>query len=168
MRLAGILICAAAVLSAGFYAGFSIRRRIANLHRMENAAALLKGEIAFSGRILEEAFLDMSARLAEPFGEFFSLTARYLQEETSLEEAWKQAEEAFKNSSLTQEDLNLFRTLGRELGFLDVEMQLRTLELVEGQLVRRIKELEEQALSGCRMYQSLGILGALAVVIILW
>lgn len=168
MRMAGVIICAAAVLAAGFYAGFSIRRRIINLHRMENAAALLKGEIAFSGRILEEAFFDMSRRLAEPFGKFFASAASYLQEENSLEDAWKQAEADLKNNSLTEEDLDLFRTLGRELGFLDVEMQLRTLELVEGQLIRRIKELEEQAVSGCRMYQSLGILGAVAVMIIFW
>ena len=68
---------------------------------------------------------------------------------------------------LKEEDLELFRRLATELGFLDLDMQMRTLELLEMQVKNVTDRLEKGCEASCKMYQSLGILGALAVVIVM-
>lgn len=169
MRLAGIGIIAAAVLALGFRYSLNARKRIRNLRLMQTVLHMLKGEIGFTGRILEEAFDDISHRAAEPFRSFFAGVSRKMQDRKgdALAELWQESEEAFQGSGLKEEDLELFRKLGSELGFLDVDMQLRTLELLEMQVKDSVERLERNCEASCRMYQSLGILGALTVIVVM-
>lgn len=169
MRLMGIGLIAAAVLALGFWYSLNIRRRIKNLHLMQTVLHMLKGEIGFTGRILEEAFEDISRRIPEPFCSFFSMVSSRLQERegTGLMEIWKESETAFSGSGLQKEDLELFGKLGNELGFLDMDMQLRTLELLEVQVKSTVERLEKNCEASCKMYQSLGILGALTVIVVM-
>ena len=169
IRLAGISLIAAAVLALGFRYSLNTKKRIRNLHLMQTVLHMLKGEIGFSGRILEEAFADVSCRVSEPFGSFFACISSRMQEQegVSLVQIWRECEEAFSGSGLKEEDLELFRKLGNELGFLDVDMQLRTLELLEIQVGENVKRLEKDCEASCKMYQSLGILGALTVIVVM-
>lgn len=169
IRLAGISLIAAAVLLLGFWYSLNTRKRIKNLQLMQTVLHMLKGEIGFTGRILEEAFADISTRVEEPFGSFFACVSRRMQdrEGTGLARIWQESEEIFQGSGLREEDLELFRKLGKELGFLDVEMQLRTLELREVQVKECMERLEKNCEASCKMYQSLGILGALTVIVVM-
>lgn len=169
IRLAGISMIAAAVLALGFWYSLNTRKRIRNLHQMQTVLHMLKGEIGFSGRILEEAFADISSRVAEPFGSFFTCVSSRMQdrEGVSLVQIWQECEEVFRGSGLKEEDMELFRKLGNELGFLDVDMQLRTLDILEIQVKERIKHQEKDCEASCKMYQSLGILGALTVIVVM-
>lgn len=165
----GICFIAAAVMALGFWYSLNTKRRIRNLHQMQTALHMLKGEISFTGRILEEAFADISRRLPEPFSSFFHQVSVRLQEAegAGLVEIWKESEEAFAGSGLQAEDLELFGKLGNELGFLDIDMQLRTLELLEAQVRTTVESLEKKCEASCKMYQSLGILGALTVIVVM-
>lgn len=165
----GICLIAAAVLALGFWYSLNIKKRIRNLHQMQTVLHMLKGEIGFTGRILEEAFADISRRVPEPFSSFFHQVSSRLQEAegVGLMEIWKQNENAFAGSGLQAEDLELFGRLGNELGFLDTEMQLRTLELLEVQVRITVEALEKKCEASCKMYQSLGILGALTVIVVM-
>lgn len=169
IRWMGIGFMAAAVLALGFWYSLNIRRRIKNLHLMQTVLHMLKGEIGFTGRILEEAFADISKRVPEPYHSFFEQVSSRLQEQlgTGLMEIWKENEKVFAGSGLGEEDLELFRKLGNELGFLDIEMQLRTLELLELQVKSTVERLEKNCEASCKMYQSLGILGALTVIVVM-
>ncbi|MDO5409525.1 MAG: stage III sporulation protein AB [Lachnospiraceae bacterium] len=169
LRLMGIFMIAAAVLALGFQYSLNMRRRIKNLRLMQSILHMLRGEIGFSGRILEEAFADISRRVAEPFGSFFKGVSREMQElkGAPLSEIWIQNEAAFERSGLKKEDLELFRRLGNDLGFLDVDMQLCTLELLEMQIKNAAGRLEESCEASCKMYQSLGVLGALTVIVVM-
>ena len=165
----GIVLTACAVLVLGFWYSLNIKKRIKNLHLMQIALHMLKGEIGFTGRILEEAFADMSRRIPDPFNCFFDRVSNRLREQegTGLAEIWKECEAEFTGSGLQKEDLELFGRLGSELGFLDTDMQLRTLELLEIQVKGTLERLEKTCEANCKMYQSLGILGALTVLIVM-
>lgn len=169
IRLAGIGMIAAQVLALGFWYSLNTRKRIKNLHLMQTVLHMLKGEIGFTGRILEEAFEDISRRVGEPFGHFFESVSKQLQEQdgVGLMQIWENSETTLRGSGLKEEDLELFRKLGGELGFLDVDMQLQTLELLEVQVSECVKRLERNCESSCKMYQSLGILGALTVIVVM-
>lgn len=169
LRVVGILFTASAACLIGFYYSFHVRQRVTLLYQMLTVLHMLKGEIGFCGRILEEACAELGERAAEPFGAFFrSVSTRLsLQEEESLSEIWRECEMVFDRSGLQKEELEIFARLGHELGFLDVDMQLRTLELVENQLESVKVRAEKSCETSSRMYQSLGILGAMTVVIIM-
>lgn len=169
MRFAGISIMAAAVLALGFWYSLNARKRIRNLRLIQTVLHMLKGEIGFTGRVLEEAFDDISRRVEEPFSGFFAGISRKMQDRKGdgLAQLWQESEDAFQGSGLKKEDLELFRKLGSELGFFDVDMQLRTLELLEVQVKESVERLEKNCEASCRMYQSLGILGALTVVVVM-
>lgn len=169
IRLAGIGMIAAAVLALGFWCSLNMKKRIRNLHLMQTVLHMLAGEIGFTGRILEEAFEDISNRLEDPFSSFFQHVSERMQNQdgTGLIQIWKESEDMFMGSGLKEEDLELFRKLGNELGFLDVDMQLRTLELLEMQVKETTGRLEKNCEASCKMYQSLGILGALTVIVVM-
>ncbi len=169
IRFMGICLIAAAVMAWGFWCSLNTRKRIKNLHLMQTILHMLKGEIGFTGRILEEAFADISRRVQEPFGSFFHEVSCRLQEQegTGLLDIWLECEPLMNGSGLKVEDLELFRRLAAELGFLDLDMQMRTLELLEMQVKNVTDRLEKGCEASCKMYQSLGILGALAVMIVM-
>lgn len=169
IRLLGTGITALAVCLLGFWYSRNRKKRIHNLYQMLIALQMLKGEIGFTGRILEEAFADIGERMNGVFGSFFGRLSLRLEqrEEGKLDRLWKLEEIVFTGSGLTREDLDLFGRLGRELGFLDTVMQLRILELLEMQVKSRIEHLEKGCEADCRMYQSLGMLGALTVLLVM-
>lgn len=169
LRIMGIAIAATAVCLLGFYYSFHVKMRVAQLHQMMTVIHMLKGEIGFCGRILEEAFAELGERAGDPFGSFFRRVSSRLslQNGETLSEIWKDCEDAFENSGLQKEELEIFSRLSREMGFLDVDMQLQTLELVENQLEAVKERAEKSCETSSRMYQSLGVLGAMTVVIIL-
>lgn len=169
IRAAGIILAAAAVCLLGLYYSFYVKRRVEQLHQMMTVLHMLKGEIGFCGKILEEAFTELGERTEDPFRSFFYRVSRRLslQEGEPLSAIWKDCEDAFDGSGLHQEELEIFARLSREMGFLDVDMQLRTLELVEDQLNSVKNRAEKSCETNSRMYRYLGILGAMAVVIIM-
>lgn len=169
IRLTGITMIAAAVFFLGVQKSFLMKKRIASLYQFKTVLHMLRGEIAFSGRILEEALLDISERCGEPFDRFFREISRKMKTERdrSFSEIWEEAEPLLEGSGMEEEELLLLRKMGKELGFLDMEMQLNTISLVETGLEPIIGKLEQNKDSFCKMYQSLGILGAMAVMIVM-
>ena len=93
------------------------------------------------------------------------------QEGESLQEIWSQETEAMaasdKNLPLTKEDLEQLKALGEHLGYLDVDMQERTLLLYLEQLDMTIDYLQKHRQEKCRLYTSLGVMGGIFLVIVM-
>ena len=69
---------------------------------------------------------------------------------------------------LTREEQEEFLILGSRLGYLDVEMQCRQLELYESNLIQHIQEVRAQIPAKKKVYQSLGLLGGLLAAVLVW
>ena len=69
---------------------------------------------------------------------------------------------------LVQEDLEQLAHLGEHLGYLDVDMQERTLGLYLEQLDISIEYLRTNQREKCRLYTSLGIMGGMFLVIVMY
>ena len=78
-----------------------------------------------------------------------------------------QLEQAGAGHALSRSDLAALAALGEHLGFLDRDMQERTLLLYLEQLDLQIQALREHRQERCRLYSSLGIMGGLFLTILL-
>ena len=68
---------------------------------------------------------------------------------------------------LTREDWEQLEALGEHLGYLDVDMQERTLLLYLEQLELSIEYLRAHGRERCRLYTSLGAAGGMFLILVL-
>ncbi len=83
-------------------------------------------------------------------------------------EIWKEAvAKGLENTSLSKKDLQNLSGFGENLGYLDKEMQLNTIDLYLSQIEEEIKELSKGVKEKTYMYNTLGILGGIFITIIM-
>lgn len=69
---------------------------------------------------------------------------------------------------ISPEEQECFLSLGEKLGYLDKEMQVAQLTLLEEELRERIRELKSGMPKRQKMYQSMGILGGILLAVLMW
>ena len=131
----------------------------------------LKGEIRYGRLSLKEAFADGANKLSGEYRGFFLAVSRELAQNT--EKTFAQifaecGEQYLGRLELTREEQEEFLILGSRLGYLDVEMQCRQLELYESNLIQHIQEVRAQIPAKKKVYQSLGLLGGLLAAVLVW
>ncbi len=164
-----LLIMASA---AGIGASFSrdLKGRCMELRLLKQMIYMLRGEIKYTKTPLPEAFTSIAARMKEPFGSFLEQTAREMesQKEGNFGDLWKAQIKAWLSGTcLKKEDKEQLGSLGEVLGYLDLEMQLSSLDLYLEQLEICIREAQETASTKQKLYQSLGVAGGIFLVILL-
>ena len=119
--------------------------------------------------MLDEAFGSIAKRFSQPLSDFLVHVQEKMQkgEEANLGVIFeKQLEMDLKGTALKESDLASLRTLGGQLGYLDVAMQKKTLdyylEQVSDACVQAKKEYREKE----KMFRCLGF-GAGAFLVIL-
>ncbi len=162
-----VLLCSAGLGAAG---SMDLKRHCMELRFLKQAVYMLRGEIKYSKAPLPEAFGSLSKRLPAPLSEFFS----HLEEELlrpegqNLGDVWrKEIERSLKQSTLKKEEKQKLQNLGESLGYLDLEMQLSTMELYLEQLEEDIVLAQEEIRTKQKLYQSMGIAGGIFLVILL-
>lgn len=162
-----VLLCSAGLGAAG---SMDLKRHCMELRFLKQAVYMLRGEIKYSKAPLPEAFGSLSERLPAPFSVFFAHLAEELlrPEGQNLGEVWKQEiERSLKESCLKKEEKQKLQSLGESLGYLDLEMQLSTIELYLEQLEDDINLAQEEIRTKQKLYQSMGIAGGIFLVILL-
>ncbi len=74
---------------------------------------------------------------------------------------------ASKNTYLIKEDIEKFKIIGKSIVSYDKELNLNGLNIILDYIDTSIKEIENDKLKNMKMYQSVGILGSLALIILL-
>lgn len=170
----GSLIILFAAGGFGIWSAAQWRERLRLLEKLRQMIYFLKGEITYSHAPLAEGLERVGKREGGPLGTLFTSAAEGIcrQEGESLQEIWRK--EVANLSSprirlpLTEEDLGQLSGLGEHLGYLDVDMQERTLKLYLEQLDMSIDYLRTNQREKCRLYTSLGIMGGMFLVIIMY
>ena len=134
---AGCLICA------------EMKKRIHILEELRRMTVMLSAEIGYANTMLDEAFGSIAKRVSQPLSDFLV-----------------HVQEKMQGTALKESDLASLRTLGGQLGYLDVAMQKKTLdyylEQVSDACVQAKKEYREKE----KMFRCLGF-GAGAFLVIL-
>lgn len=170
MRWIGCIMMMISGAGLGFYYSARFGRRVALLTGLYQMVNLLKGEISYGNRPLPEAFLRMKGKLKAPLSDFAVCVAEEAkrQQGRPFSEIFSDAvQEILKGTALKETDLEALIDMGKHLGYLDRQMQLRVLDFYGHNLQDSIHTLRQELPSQKKVCQSLGVMGGLFLAILL-
>lgn len=177
VKLAGCLMVLAGSGGLGWYFSYVWKKQLKNLIDLKKLVYMLKGEILYANAPLQEAFAHVGRKAGENCGlaVFFSFVSEEMDKRRGepFSDIWQEAVEQigqgeFFDTLMAKEDKQSFSSFGSGLGYLDSSMQERTILLYLEQLEERIGYLQQHKRERCRLYESLGILMGMFLVILLY
>lgn len=169
-KLLGSLAIMGGSTLIGYVLSKDCSRRPQELRTLQVLLQMLENEISFLSSLVTEAFKKLSENNKNPVTIFFKSTARKLEEDSSLSasSAWEIAiNEEINKTALNKEDQAILISFGKMLGNSDIEGQIKNIRLTIEHLKLQEQKAEESKAKTEKMYKSLGILGGLALVVIL-
>lgn len=163
----GILLLA--ILLASSYIGFLIsdkyKRRVEELKEIKKGLHIFETKIRYTGEPIPEIFSELSMNLDKNIGKLFKDASHRMQEKTA-KDAWQEAINNLK-TSMTKEDKEVLKGLGKLLGKTDIEGQVSQIDLTSNFMDSQIEKAEKELLKNDKLYRTLGVVSGLALVIIL-
>lgn len=168
-RTAGAVLV---LLGAGGMGMMFSSRFLTRLRLLEEARRLvylLKGEILYANSSLDEAFCRAGHRLGGRMGELAVQVAERIGEKQGrgFGEIWREEVKNLQDLPLSKEDLGQLEEFGRQLGYLDRQMQERTMLLYLEQLELSIRSMRERRQEACRLYTGLSLAGGIFFIILM-
>lgn len=170
IKIIGVAFVVAGCTGMGLWMSRGIRLRVEELNEVKKAVLLLRGEIRYSLSPLPEAIGRIALKAKQPLAGFLqeiyeSLSAMDGQ---SFSKIWTRSTENYLSGShLKPEDLTIIIDLGTQLGYLDKEMQLGAIDLFLEQLGHTIDQQTQGMPAKQKIYNYLGILCGILIVILL-
>lgn len=162
------------LLSSGFL-GYVLSsdciKRPQQLRDMQALLQMFENRISFLADILAEAFERVYKSSGSEVAVFFAATVEKLKADRGINapKAWEAAVRGnIKKTALDKEDEEILVSFGKVLGGSDLEGQIKNIRLTVNQLKMQEEKAEEARKKNEGMYRSLGILGGIAVVIVLF
>lgn len=170
IKMLGLICIIAGGSGIGYSMSRQISRRYEELLNLQRMTAMLVGEITYGNTPLPEALCSIARRLDGPVAVFLDKLSAVLLEQPheSLAVLFAQnMRESLGKSQLQEKDLQALARMGSFLGYLDRDMQLRTLKLYQTELEREIEDTYKSMPGKKKLYQCIGIMGGLFLVILL-
>ncbi len=172
--LVKLIGCAIVLISCsllGYTYSQKYSRRPGELRTLQALFHMFENEISFLSNILTDAFLKIYKCTDSCVGAFFNSTVENLRSEAGFDasEAWTQAIKGnIQSTSLNSEDEEILISFGKMLGGSDLEGQIKNIRLTVNQLKLQEQKAEELKVKNEAMFKYLGVLGGLAIIIILF
>lgn len=170
LKLAGMLLVVGSSSAAGLTLSGQLQRRPRLLAELQKGLQALETQIVYGVVPLNEAFLHCGAINQGAVGELFQLAAARMKGNWGKTggEIWQEeVVEWGRCQPLTPADIRILASLGGSLGNSDRLDQAKHLELVRQQLARQEEEARAAASRYSRPVSYLGLLGGLALTILL-
>lgn len=165
----GVLLVMAASFGLGAETAQQLKERRRLLETLKRMISQLKGEILYSNLPLPMAFLRVGQRNGGPASQLFLAVSRRIEETKgeSFGEVWQaETEIFFQNGLLKEREQEELRAFGACLGYLDRDMQERTMNFYLEELEQGIETLKKEEPEKCRLFHGLGLLGGLFLTVI--
>lgn len=169
-KIIGSIIVILSCSFLGFVLSGDCSKRPRQLRELQSLLQMFENQISYLSDIITEAFERIGRVGRNDMGIFFARTVEILKERDaqSASEAWEKAvRQCIRTTALNKEDEEIMLSFGKLLGNTDIEGQIKNIRLAVGQLALQEKKAEESRKKNENMYRSLGMLGGLAVVIVL-
>lgn len=157
------VFCTSSIIGILISKKYSNRLQI--LKDMKNALNIFEVKVNFSCETIPEIFTEISQKIKGTPGKIFKDTVENMNNMVAGD-AWEKAVED-NSENLKKEDVNSLKTLGKLLGKTDVEGQINQIKLVCEFLEEQINEAFEEKNKNEKMYQKLGAIIGLIMVIVL-
>lgn len=170
MKIIGCILVVVSSTGMGFFFSNEMRCRIEDLKELKKLIGLLRGDIRYANTPLPEAIQVITRRQSGNYSAFFQYVSTKLQELSghTFSDIWKEAVLLkLTDTSLTKKDKLHMIQFGENLGYLDKEMQMNTMDLFISQLEEEIKDLTKSLKEKSYLYNTLGILCGIFIIIIM-
>ncbi|HJV44440.1 MAG TPA: stage III sporulation protein SpoIIIAB [Bacillota bacterium] len=171
LKLIGALIVLVSGTLVGFQAAKMYSMRPKEIRRLIVGLQLLETEICYGATPLSIALKHISVRIGDRVGEIFLHAGQFLQEYDGLPTAdcWEMAlEKTWKNTMLKPPEKEILIHLGRVLGKSDRQDQQKHIRLAVMNLTSEEEEARSEQQKYEKMCKSLGFLGGLLAVILIY
>ncbi len=147
-----------------------LKEQIEELETIKKLLLMLRGEIKYSHSTLSEAFGSIGKRIKGPYGELLFKVAGQMDsmKGQTLAQIWEACvAEYLKESALLKEEKEKWVHFGSQLGYLDKEMQVSTIELYLEQVQEEIKNAQENFKRNGKLYRMMGVMAGIFLVILM-
>lgn len=159
----------AMIIGASSVIGLMLAKKYSNreleLKEMKNALNMFENKISFTYEDIPTVFNDVSEKIQGNVGKIFKTASKKMQD-VSAGDAWEYSLENVY-TSLTKEDINIIKGLGRMLGKTDLNGQISEIKLVKDFIDTQINEAKKEKEKNSKMYKTLGVVVGITIVIIL-
>lgn len=170
LKIIGSIFIIGSTSLFGYLLGKEKTNRLAQLRDLKKLLYQLRGEIQYGYTPLPEAMGNLGSRSETVFSGFFLDMEEQLKgyEGSSFYSIWKAGvEEKLKNTALNKADKRKLTAFGENLGYLDQDMQIRTIELYIEGLEEEINTESKAQKEKIRLCQLLGVLSGIFVTIVM-
>ena len=169
-KIIGVVLILSSSCAIGFRLSSDLGKRIEDLKSLKKIILMLRGEIKYNNSTLAEAFEVIGSRIKEPYRIFFQSTGTELNKLSgqTFFEIWKEMIYIhLEPTKLLEKDKKRLESIGENLGYLDKEMQLGTIDLYLEHLELEIEEAHKNLNNNGRLYKCLGIMGGILITLII-
>lgn len=171
LKIVGSFLIIAGSFTWGYMKCTSAKDRIIQLNIIKKVMIMLRGEIKYAGTALPDALELITNRITMPFAkDFFINVSEELNQmsEKTFKTIWNEnINKYLKVSALSISDLEQFKNLGDNLGYLDKDMHLNTIDLYLEHLNMDIKLANEEIAEKCKVYKCVSIAAGVFITIII-
>ena len=163
-KIIGSIIVVAVCTVMGFEKSRELQLHLKELEELKKMFTILKGELQYTRAPFSEMFLKISKKIEGIYKEWLIHLSEDLEKRKmgTLQEAWKTTILKYLNESrLTVEEKEELRQIGNSLGYPE------TIELYLEQLEVSIQSTREELKTKKKLYQSMGIMCGIFLVIVL-
>lgn len=170
LKMIGSILILASGTMAGIKMGYNLKLRLKQLKRFEKIISMIRGEIKYNNSTIPEAMRHVSSHTAAPFDKMLLKVSEELDAfgGRTLKEIWESVFEEYGSQIyFTKEQTENIKHLGENLGYLDKDMQISTLDLLTEQIRKDISDMEKSMSDNVRLYNCLGVMGGILVILII-
>lgn len=170
MKIIGCLLVIGSSTGMGFFFSNEMRCRLDNLKELKKLVSLLRGDIRYANTPLPEAISSITRRHNGSYNTFLGIVSDKLHELSghTFSEIWKDAvNQELADTSLSKKDKLHLIQFGENLGYLDKDMQMNVIDLFLSQLEEEIKEMTKTLKEKSYLYNTLGIMAGIFIVIVM-
>lgn len=170
IKVTGALVIIFSCTYIGINISNKYRQRVKELLEIKRIVGIMLGEIRYSLTPIPNIFQIMIDKTDGVFKKYFIVMDAEVSDYSglALKDIWNNNLKILKdNTCLNSNDIELFSMLGNNLGFLDKQMQIDTINLYIEQLSDQIIESKAALKDKTRLFSSLGVLGGILIVIVL-
>ena len=171
MKIAGIILIVFSGAGLGICKSLELSRREKILEQLEKMILLLKNQIRCTGDTIPDALLEVAGKMSGEYREFLLSTSGAVQKRNgnTFGEIFKDcARELLPLSKVSEEERGCFLSIGERLGYLDREMQVAQLSLLEADMDRCLSSLRRTMKEKKKLYQNMGIMGGIFLARLMW
>lgn len=171
LRAAGVCLVLGASFLLGMQKSRQFTKRIEQLQELHRMVLCIQGEILYKKAELPEALRSSAGKVRPPFDLFLRQTAGRADSFDGVRFSClfeQEIREQLKQTALVKEDKEELTRFGESLGYLDVEMQKNAMIFYLRELEQKIEYLQREVPQKRKLYQSLGVMGGIFLLILFW